>query len=406
MSFYDNTKIEKGFIIIIPILVLIYFYVQIIFSSGKLSPDSLQYLRQADDFWNYKINFPLGYPLIIKLFTFFSGSSFWASKMVNIFCYLGVLLFSYKKKFYFKETILLFSFYPLIQFYAFTWSESLFFFLLYLFIFLVNRIIIKGLTSSKIVFVAILIFAITSVRFSSVFITFPTMMTVLLNKNIYWQKRAKFSLISIFAVATYLLINYFYSGYLMGKREHLLIEPQNIIVFSKKVSLSFLRDFSFLNAFDHKFISSLPLGIHYFTTILFLLALLILCIRKLPMEKWVNYLLITAGCSFIGICLSYYKIRIDDSIRIKSAVYFFLLFAFLIISSKAFKLIAAYIVTIVLLCNIATYLYYSQSSLEQFALIKEQFNSSQKSPHIFLQSPPPLVQSHSSHRNPGKQNCH
>ena len=112
MSFYDNTKIEKGFIIIIPILVLIYFYVQIIFSSGKLSPDSLQYLRQADDFWNYKINFPLGYPLIIKLFTFFSGSSFWASKMVNIFCYLGVLLFSYKKKFYFKETILLFSFLP------------------------------------------------------------------------------------------------------------------------------------------------------------------------------------------------------------------------------------------------------------------------------------------------------
>jgi len=55
---------------------LSFLVLKFIYSSGDLTPDSLQYFLQAKDFWTYQVNFPLGYPLAIKILSYVTGSFF------------------------------------------------------------------------------------------------------------------------------------------------------------------------------------------------------------------------------------------------------------------------------------------------------------------------------------------
>lgn len=403
---YSKIELEKTskiLLLILPIFVIIYTLVQIIFSSGKLSPDSLEYLRQAENFYSYKTNFPLGYSFLIHAFSKFTGNIFWSSKIINLICYVFIIWFSWKKNFYFAETVLVFSFYPLIQFYGYTWSEPLFFLLFYLLIFKTQEILQSKIQTSDIGTFFILFFCLTAVRFSSIFVTIPTAIFILIFLRDKLFTKMIFAMITIIGVCSYLLINYHYSGFLMGKREHLLIlDKEELWSFSLKTITSFLRDFSILNAFDHKTIKTASSGLNLCVSLLSSLAFIILLVKnKFYRNKWLLYLMFLMVTSFIGICISYYQIRIDDSIRIKSTVFFIGFFIFVILAGQKFINAGLIVAVVILVMNIVTYMIYSDASF-----IKSEPVTSQTPQHTSLQNPPPSDQFRFSHRNPERQNCH
>ncbi|MDQ1102447.1 hypothetical protein [Chryseobacterium sp. SORGH_AS_1048] len=165
---------------------LSFFVLKVIYSSGDLTPDSIQYVLQAKDFWNYKVNFPLGYPLAIKTLSYITGSFFTASKVVNILSYLGIVLFSYRKKFYFPQTLVIFSFYPFMGLYTYSLSEPLYYFFNYLIIYCVYRISRERFSPKYSIYLGILFFMLVSVRFSGIFVFAVSILFLAL---LTWKKK-------------------------------------------------------------------------------------------------------------------------------------------------------------------------------------------------------------------------
>lgn len=152
------------------------------------------------------------------------------------------------------------------------------------------------------------------------------------------------------------------------------------------------------NALNHKKILNIPDYIHYFASvaILFLGGKTLHGLQK-NIGKYDLFLIVIMSTSLIGIWISYYQISIDHNIRIKSAVFFLLLFLLLIRSTDIVKRIMAYLAIGILAANILTYLLYSSPKVPQ--------TTSQKPPQTSPQNPPQLAQFHSFHRNPGTPNC-
>ncbi|MCW3160403.1 hypothetical protein [Chryseobacterium oryctis] len=308
--------------------VIAYFVLRIIYSSGEFTPDSIQYLQQAQDFWDYKVNFPLGYPFLINIFSLFTGSLIIASKLINILSYIGIILFSYKKKFFFPQTLFIFSFYPFLGLYTLTLSESVYYFFNYLIIYFVYKIIEGGFNTKRIFSLAILFFILTSIRFSGVFVfaTAIAFLGYITFKKKYSIKSYSFLVIStLFGVLSYLLINYLYCGFPLGQRDHLHIEPENCIEFISRISVSTCKDFSFLNAIIHKGLLNKISFINIFVGAVLIITAFLVLLKK---GKKISYFNLYLAFSFIGILLtllySYYTTRIDDTIRIKSNVYLYL----------------------------------------------------------------------------------
>lgn len=330
-------------------------------STGNISSDSINYVLQAQKFWEYKINFPLGYPLLIKFFSHITGSLFIASKLINIISYLGIIYISYKKKFYFQHTILIFSFYPFIAFYSSTLSEPLFYFFNYLIIYTVYQIIKNGLQKKYIAILSILFFLLVSIRFSGLFVFVGTITFL-----VYLLQQKKYPLSSYFylcasstiGVILYLYINYLYCGYLLGQRSHLHNEVEDFIPFILQILKSTFHDFSFLNIIIHKgalrIVSPLNIWIGI-TLILFSICLFI----KKTSTYFSLYLFITFAVLFLTMFYSYYTTIIDNTIRIKSNAYLYLLFYLLINSPKKLIIYFKWLTVIILIFNSLTLIRFS-----------------------------------------------
>ena len=110
--------------------------------KGRINPDSIRYMRQANIFPIIdNTTAPLGYPLIIKFFTFFGLDEFWGSKIVALLSYLFIIIFAYKKKFYFKETILVGAIFSFVSIFSYTMSEPFILPFVFLFLYLGSKII-------------------------------------------------------------------------------------------------------------------------------------------------------------------------------------------------------------------------------------------------------------------------
>ncbi|WP_153304248.1 glycosyltransferase family 39 protein [Desulfovermiculus halophilus] len=116
--------------------------------NGFLSPDSTNYLSVAKNLLNgdgYVLGhdlrrepfavWPVGYPTLIFIVAKISNLSvFWASKLTNILLILGILITirkTFRRQSYLYALVLFFS--SFICIYSYTWSETLFIFLLLLF---------------------------------------------------------------------------------------------------------------------------------------------------------------------------------------------------------------------------------------------------------------------------------
>jgi len=167
-----NPKYEKT----LQTLLIILTYIMIIFrflsnEKGRVSPDSIRYLRQSEMFPIIdNTTAPLGYPLFIKFFTIFGLDDFWSSKLVGLLAYTFILIFAYKRKFYFKELIISSALFSFVSIFSFTMSEALTLPFVILFFFTAHQIIKNRISQTQgIFYLTLTLILLLNIRYSALF---------------------------------------------------------------------------------------------------------------------------------------------------------------------------------------------------------------------------------------------
>ena len=186
--------------------------------KGRTSPDSIRYMRFAHNLPVIdNTTTPLGYPVSVKFFTFFGFDEFWSSKAVAILAYLFIIFFAWKKKFFFRESIVLGALFSFVSIFSYTMSEPLILPFVMLFLYISMQIINGKLEKGKAVFyLSLSLIALYNIRYSSLFIMGGTGLYGL----IFWKKKySSIFIISgiiggIFVVLyKFLFIDYFNENY-------------------------------------------------------------------------------------------------------------------------------------------------------------------------------------------------
>ncbi len=167
-----NSKYEK----LLQTFLVVLTYAMIIFrflsnEKGRVSPDSIRYLRQSEMFPIIdNTTAPLGYPLFIKLFTFFGIDDFWSSKLVGILAYTFILIFAYKKRFFFKELMMASALFSFVSIFSYTMSEALTLPFVILFFFTAHQIIKNKISQLEgILYLTFLLILLLNIRYSALF---------------------------------------------------------------------------------------------------------------------------------------------------------------------------------------------------------------------------------------------
>jgi hypothetical protein len=166
---FKERNIQISMIIITLMMIILRFLLN---EKGRTNPDSIRYMRFAHVFPTIdNTTTPLGYPLSIKFFTFFGADEFWSSKIVGIAAFLFILLFTRKKNFYFKESVVLSALFSFLSIYSYTMSEALILPFVLLFLYTCSLIIEGKLEKGKAIFyLSLSLIALYNIRYSSLFI--------------------------------------------------------------------------------------------------------------------------------------------------------------------------------------------------------------------------------------------
>ncbi len=140
--------------------------------KGRVNPDSIRYMRFAHVFPVIdNTTTPLGYPVAIKFFTFFGFDEFWSSKAIGILAFSFIILFTWQKKFFFRESVILCSLFSFLSIFSYTMSETLILPFVFLFLYISTLIIEGKLEKTKAVFyLSLTLIALYNIRYSSLFI--------------------------------------------------------------------------------------------------------------------------------------------------------------------------------------------------------------------------------------------
>ncbi|KQT33847.1 hypothetical protein ASG22_17250 [Chryseobacterium sp. Leaf405] len=202
-------------VIIITVMTILRFLLN---EKGRTSPDSIRYLRFAHNFPVIdNTTTPLGYPVAIKFFTYFGFDEFWGSKVVGILAFLFIIFFTWKKRFFFKESIVLSALFSFLSIYSYTMSEAMTLPFVVLFLYTSMLIITGKLEKGKAVFyLSLSLIALYNIRYSSLFIIGGTGLFGL----IFWKKKYSSTFVisgiigGIFVVLyKFLFIDYFNENY-------------------------------------------------------------------------------------------------------------------------------------------------------------------------------------------------
>ncbi|WP_344831543.1 hypothetical protein [Chryseobacterium ginsenosidimutans] len=164
---------EKYIQILLVIITLVMTILRFLLNEkGRTNPDSIRYMRFAHVFPTIdNTTTPLGYPLSIKFFTFFGFDEFWGSKIIGISAFLSIIFFTWKKKFFFKESILLCALFSFLSIFSYTMSEALILPFVVLFLYISSLIIEGKLEKRKAIFyLSLSLIALYNIRYSSLFI--------------------------------------------------------------------------------------------------------------------------------------------------------------------------------------------------------------------------------------------
>jgi len=230
-----NSRYEK----LLQIFLIIATYVMIILrfllnEKGRVSPDSIRYLRQANVFPIIDDTIaPLGYPLSIKFFTFFGVDEFWGSKLVGIFAYTFILIFAYRKKFYFKELLVVSSLFSFVSIFSFTMSEAFTLPFVILLFFTAHQIFKNRLTQIQgIFFLTLLLILLLNIRYSALFFCLGMLAFGVTNfRKSYWKTFAISGILGIGFYGLYklLFIDYFNENYIAQSLE-IGLKPTSTLV--------------------------------------------------------------------------------------------------------------------------------------------------------------------------------
>ncbi|CAA7391291.1 hypothetical protein [Chryseobacterium fistulae] len=140
--------------------------------KGRVSPDSIRYMRFAHGLPEIDNTItPLGYPVAIKFFTFFGPDEFWSSKLIGILAFLLIIFFAWKKKFYFRESIVVCSLFSFVSIFSYTMSESLILPFLFLLLYTASLVIHEKLKGWQAIFyLSISLILLYNIRYSALFI--------------------------------------------------------------------------------------------------------------------------------------------------------------------------------------------------------------------------------------------
>lgn len=207
------------------IIVLIYFFQTFFSSLGGIGADSLSYFGIAADLPNPETNlFPLGYPVLLRIFFTVFHDYFWASKILNLLLIVIILVFSYVKKFYFRETLLLFMGKTFFTVFIGAASETLFMFLLYFLFFLFHQLLSKkDNLYSYALGISLCLTGLLVTRYSGIYIyasilVFFGLMFFKIRDKIYFKPMIVMLHISAVGIGGYLLFNVMYFGDYTGER--------------------------------------------------------------------------------------------------------------------------------------------------------------------------------------------
>ncbi len=186
--------------------------------KGRVNPDSIRYQRFARVLPEIDNTVtPLGYPLGIKFFTFFGLDEFWSSKVLGILAYFFILYFAWKKKFYFKESLVMMALFSYVSIFSFTMSEPMILPFVFVFLYISKNVILGKISGFKSVFwLSLLLILLYNIRYSALFIIAGTAVFGILNYKKNYGKRFLFSgIIGLFFIILYkfTFIDYFNEDY-------------------------------------------------------------------------------------------------------------------------------------------------------------------------------------------------
>lgn len=330
-------------------VIVIYFFQSFFLPTGGIGADSLSYFGIASDLPELKTNlFPLGFPFLIKIFHFVFQDYFWAGKMLNISMVIIILVFSYVKKFYFRETVLLFA--AKTFFFAFNLviSEGPFLFLLYFLFYLIHERFQEKISSTRFVFwasaILILLFM---VRYSGIYIYLGTgifWLWMLFRRRLFeFQKDIlKVLVFSGGGILAYLAFNYLMYGSFTG--EHLRGAPAQIypvyVLRNILAMVNVIDPFIGIKPASNSIISiAFQVGLMLIDLLLLRYFVKLVKCKKDNLQMEFHYLLwIIAGIYTVTMFISGFYQQIEElNVRMLAAANFCIAFSFLIIYFKDLK---------------------------------------------------------------------
>ena len=328
---------------------VIYFFQSFFLPAGGIGADSLSYFGIASDLPAIETNlFPLGFPVLIKIFHTLFQDYFWAAKMLNIFIVIFVLLFSYFKKFYFRETVLLFTGKTVFFAMNLVISEGPFIFLLYFLIYFFHERLQEKIDSRSFIFSAsIILILLFTVRYSGIYIYLGVgiLWMLMVFKKVTFPAQMDFLwvlMISGLGIGAYLGFNHAVFGSFTG--EHLRGAPAQIY------PVYLLRNvFAIANVIDpfigikpasNGFLSiAFQVGLMIFDLVLLRYFITLFREKKRFLQLEFHYLLwIIAGVYTVTLFISGLFQQIEElNVRMLAAANFFLFFSFFVIYFKNLK---------------------------------------------------------------------
>lgn len=206
--------------------VFVYFFQPFFIANGGIGADSLSYFEIAADLPYPETNlFPIGYPVLLRLLYEFCNDYFLASRILSLLFIVIILGFSYYKRFYFRETVLLFTGKTLFFVFIQAMSEGPFIFFLYLLFYFLHELLQndKGKYANAL-YASLMLISMLLIRYSGVYVFLGFLIAIVLlfnkiKKTDCIKPLLLFVFLSGVGIASYLLFNYLYFGSVVGENE-------------------------------------------------------------------------------------------------------------------------------------------------------------------------------------------
>lgn len=210
-------KILQIFLVILTYLMIIFRFLSN--EKGRVSPDSIRYMRQSEIFPVIdNTTAPLGYPLAIKFFTFLELDHFWSSKLIGILAYTAILIFAYRKQFFFRELMIISALFSFVSVYSYTMSEELILPFVVIFFYIGKQICEEKYSVAKgILYLSLCLVIMINIRYSALFFCFGTIVFGMMNmRKKYWKNFVISGIIGVlfYGLYKFTFIDYFNEKYI------------------------------------------------------------------------------------------------------------------------------------------------------------------------------------------------